>query len=69
MYTHTKSQSNATKIKTVIDRIADADCAIIRDCGCYRIADNKVSASVIARVRDLIEAGHKPSEITIDDVV
>jgi hypothetical protein len=68
MHTHTSTKANATKIKTVIDRLANADCEIIRDSGSYRISDNSVSGSVFGRVRDLIEGGCKPSEITLEDV-
>jgi len=68
MHTHTSTKANATKIKNAIDRLANADCEIIRDCGSYRIADNSVSGSVFSRVRDLIESGCKPSEITLEDV-
>ena len=68
MHTHTSNKANANKIKKVIDCLANANCEIMRDCGSYRISDNLVSGIVFGRVRDLIEQGCKPSEITIDEV-
>jgi len=70
MYTHTSTKSNATKIKSVIDRVVlDANCEIIRDCSSYRIADNRVSSAVFARVRDLIEAGNPAAKIALSDII
>lgn len=68
MHTHTSSKANARKIKSVIDRLANANCEIIRDNSSYRVSDNSVGGQAFSRVRDMIEMGHAPASITIADV-
>lgn len=68
MHTHVKTKANASKIKSVIDRIANASCDITKDGKAYRVSCDTISGNVFTLVRDMIEAGHKPSTITVQDI-
>lgn len=68
MHTHTHTKANASKIKSVLDRIANASCNITKDGKAYRVSCNTISGNVFAIVRDMIEAGHNPSSITVQDI-
>ena len=69
MYTHTQTKANASKIKSVIDRIANASCDSAKDGKSYRVSCNTINGHAFNAVRDMIEAGHKPSTITAQDIV
>lgn len=68
MYTYTSTKENASRIKKTVDRLANANCEITHDSKAYRISENSISGRVFSRVRDLIECGCNPLEITLDDV-
>jgi hypothetical protein len=68
MYTHTQTKSNASKIKSVIDRIANASCDVAKDGKAYRVSDDAINSNVFNAVRDMVEAGCKPSTITAQDI-
>jgi hypothetical protein len=68
MYTHTSTKDAAAKIKKAVDRLASANCDIIRDGKAYRVSANTVSGTVFSRVRDMVDAGCNPSDITLEAV-
>ena len=69
MYTHTHTKANALKIKSVIDRIGNVSCDITKDGKAYRVSDDAINSNSFNAVRDMIEAGYKPSTITAQDIV
>ena len=68
MYTHTHTKTNALKIKSVIDRIGNVSCDIAKDDKSYRVTCDAINGNVFNAVRDMIEAGNKPSTISAQDI-
>lgn len=68
MYTHTQAKANAAKIKSVVDRIANASCDITKDCKAYRVSCDAINGNAFNAIRDMIETGHKASKITAQDI-
>lgn len=69
MHTHTSTRKKAESIKSTVDRLSGSSCEIIRDGALWRVSDSSVASTVFARVRDLIEAGHSPASIALEDVI